>query len=78
VFRDPTAPPEERYKSNGQAGAWVLDGQRLPPPAAGLKAQRIELRNQMQLEGYTSEEIDRKLVFQFQVLGFTSPDGLLW
>ncbi len=78
VFKDPTAPPEERYKSNGQAGVWVLDGQRLPPPPAGLKAQRIELRNQMQLEGYTAEEIDRRLAFQFQVLGFTSPDGLHW
>lgn len=75
VFKDPTAPPGERYKSNCQAGVWLLDKEPLP---AMDKRQIAELRNQMQLEGHTPEDINRRLVFQFQMLGFTSPDGLHW
>ena len=75
VFKDPTAPPDERYKSNCQAGVWIKDGVRLK---AMTKPEIKEMRDQLQLEGLNREEIGRRLTMQFQVLGFVSPDGIHW
>lgn len=75
LFKDPSAPPEERYKSVGATAARLLDEKPLPPMS------RTELREfikTMQLEGYTQDEINKRMRTQFQLLGFVSPDGLRW
>jgi len=75
LFKDPTAPPGERYKSVGATAVRLLDEKPLPPMS------RPEMRDfikGMQLEGYTQEQINQRMRLQFQLLGFVSPDGLRW
>jgi hypothetical protein len=75
LFKDPTAPSEERYKSVGATAVRFLDDTLLPKMT---RPEMQEFIRQMQLEGSTQDEINRRMRLQFQLLGFVSPDGLHW
>ena len=73
LFKDPQAPPEERYKSVGQHAVRYWGEELLPPMG---RKEREEYIRQMQLEGHDIS--NEQLRLQFQLLGFVSPDGIHW
>ncbi len=75
VFRDPSAPPAERYKATIPRGRYYVDG--VPDPAIS-KEQFKEMRHAMQHEGFSPDEIRQKLVIHQTIIGATSPDGFRW
>lgn len=75
LFKDPTAPSEEQYKSVGATAVHLLDEK---PLAKMTKPQLSEFIRQMQLEGHTQDQIDKRMRAQFQLLGFISSDGIHW
>ena len=75
VFRDPSAPPEERYKSTIPRGRYYVDG--VPDPAIS-KEQFKEMRHAMQHEGFSPDEIRQKLEIHQTIIGAISPDGFRW
>ena len=75
VFRDPSAPPEERYKSTVPGGLCYLDGE----PRPDLTSSRFfEMRTAMQHEGMGLDEIKEKLEMRQIIRAAVSPDGLRW
>jgi len=75
VFKDPSAPPEERYKSVITGGRYFVDGK---PDPQMTKAQFREMRRAMQHEGFATESIKQKLEVHQVIRGAVSPDGLRW
>ena len=75
VFRDPTAPPEERYKSTVPRGLCFVDG--VANPELTGKHLR-EMRAAMLHEGMGADQIHEKLRMHQLIMGAVSPDGLRW
>ena len=75
VFKDPTAPPGERYKSTVPSGMIFADGKANP---SLTKEHYYEMRTAMQHEGMGPDQIKEKLQMHQVIKGAVSPDGFRW
>ena len=75
VFRDPSAPPEQRYKSTIPRGRHYVNGR--PDPNMS-RDQFTKMRDAMQHEGFGADQIKQKLELRQVIFGAVSPDGLRW
>ena len=75
VFRDNSAPPEERYKSTIPRGRYYVDG---VVDSNISKEEFKKMRHAMQHEGFAHDEIKKKLEIHQIIIGAVSPDGLRW
>ena len=75
IFRDPSAPPEERYKAIAPKGTYYRDG--VLDPAMDAKKFK-ELLIAMDLGGVSPEERARSLQIRQAVHASVSPDGIDW
>lgn len=75
VFRDPSAPPEERYKAIDARGTYWREGR----PDPSLDSARFkELLIALDLGGVPPEERRKRLEIRQAVCASVSPDGLRW
>lgn len=75
VFVDPSAPPEERYKSVITGGRVYIDGEL---NTTITKPEVKEMRRAMQHEGFSPDKIAEKIEIRQVIWGAVSPDGLRW
>ena len=73
VFDDPTAPPEERYKTVCAAGRWEDAEQNELHPLEAIRRLRNLYRKQEQ-----NLRIEPDVFIRMALWGGTSPDGLRW
>ena len=75
IFKDPSAPPEARYKSTHPSGMLYIDGVANPEVT---REHYWEMRTAMQHEGMGLDQIAEKMQMHQIIRGAVSPDGLRW